>query len=137
MNNDETELGTQERVIRKSLAYVFIPILILLITISVIQDNAVSHLERAYKNIQNTSYSGKITNLFPKQAKGRTYTILISNKWEKEIPFFIYNQLSIGDSLFKTKQSDFEYYIKKLSNDTIQRDVNKFYRTKYYNKRNE
>ncbi|WP_179319819.1 hypothetical protein [Winogradskyella helgolandensis] len=134
---NETELIKQEKSIKRALALVFIPILIIIITISLIQNNSLSFLEKKYKSIHNSYYSGKITNLFLNTNNGRTRTIRIDNKWNKEIPFFIHNKLNIGDSLFKTTESDFEYYITKYNQDTISRDVNKFYRTKYFDKLNK
>ncbi|MGY8939660.1 MAG: hypothetical protein ACKVK4_06725 [Flavobacteriales bacterium] len=130
------ELKKQDRTIRKSLAFVFIPIFIVIISISLVQNNSKSYLEEEYKKIQNNSYSGKVTSLLNK-IQGRTRPILIDNKWEKEIPFFIYEKLNVGDSLYKKTNSDFEFYIRKSKTDTIKRDVNKFYRTKYYKKLNE
>ena len=134
---NKKELKKQEKTIQKSLAYVFIPILIVIISISLIQNNSVSFLEKEYKNIRNNSYSGKITSLLSEKDNGRTRPILIENKWEKQIPFLIHKKLNVGDSLFKKADSDFEYYIRKLNKDTIKRDVNKFYRKKYFDKLNE
>ena len=134
---NKKELKKQEKTIRKSLAYVFIPILIVIISISLIQNNSESFLEKEFKNIRNNSYSGKITSLLSEKDNGRTRPILIENKWEKQIPFFIHKKLNVGDSLFKKADSDFEYYIRKLNKDTIKRDVNKFYRKKYFDKLNE
>lgn len=134
---NENELKKQERTIRKSLALVFIPIFIVIISISLIQNNSESYLEKKYKEIRNNSYSGKITSLLLDKDNGRTRPILIDNKWEKEIPFFIHEKLNIGDSLYKITDSDFEYYVRKLKKDTIKRDVNKFYREKYFDKLNE
>ncbi|REE25750.1 hypothetical protein DFQ09_102341 [Winogradskyella pacifica] len=94
-------------------------------------------MKKKYKSIHNSSYSGKITNLFLNIDNGRTRTILIDNKWNKEIPFFIHEQLKVGDSLYKITESDFEYYMINSNRDTIKRDVNKFYRTKYFNKLKE
>jgi len=134
---NKKELKKQEKTIRKSLAYVFIPILIVIISMSLIQNKSESFLEKEFKNIRNNSYSGKITSLLSEKDNGRTRPILIENKWEKQIPFFIHKKLNVGDSLFKKADSDFEYYIRKLNKDTIKRDVNKFYRKKYFDKLNE
>ncbi len=133
---NKNELEQQEKTIRKSLALVFIPIFIVLISISLIQNDSEIYLEKKYKNIQNTSYSGKITSLLPEKGNGRGRSILIDNKWEKRIPFFIHEKLNVGDSLFKKAGSDFEYYILKLKIDTIKVDLNKFYREKYFDKIN-
>ena len=133
---NKNELEQQEKTIRKSLALVFIPIFIVLISISLIQNDSEIYLEKKYKNIQNTSYSGKITSLLPEKGNGRGRSILIDNKWEKRIPFFIQEKLKVGDSLFKKAGSDFEYYILKLKIDTIKVDLNKFYKEKYFDKIN-
>ena len=78
---NKNELEQQEKTIRKSLALVFIPIFIVLISISLIQNDSEIYLEKKYKNIQNTSYSGKITSLLPEKGNGRDRSILIDNKW--------------------------------------------------------
>ncbi|WP_417875992.1 hypothetical protein [Winogradskyella sediminis] len=138
MNTDnKAELIKQKKTLSKVLALVFIPIFIIITTISLIQNNSLSYLEKKYKSIHNSYYSGKITNLYLETNNGRLRPIRIDNTWNKEIPFFIHNELNIGDSLFKIAESDFEYYIKTANNDTIIWDVNKFYRTKYLNKLNK
>ena len=134
---NKNELKKQDRAIRKSLALVFIPILIFLIIVIVIQNNSESYLEKEYKKIRNESYSGKVTNLLLNRMKGRMRPILINNKFEKEIPYFIHEKLNVGDSLFKKSESDFEYYILNSKADTIERDLNKFHREKYFEKLNE
>ncbi|EDM43360.1 hypothetical protein SCB49_01357 [unidentified eubacterium SCB49] len=135
MENKE-ELVTQEKTIRKSLALVFIPIFIGVILISILQGNSESYLEKKYMKIRKDSYSGKITSLL-NDTQGRTRPILIGNKWRKKVPFFIYKKLTLGDSIYKKTDSDFEYYILKSANDTIKRDINSFYRKKYFDKLNE
>ena len=138
MNTEnKNELEKQDKTIRKSLAIVFIPILIFLITVILIQNNSENYLENKYKRIRNNSYSGKITSLLLNRMKGRVRPILINNKFEKEIPYFIHEKLNVGDSLFKKRESDFEYYILNSKADTIKRDVNKFHREKYFEKLNE
>lgn len=137
ISENKNELEKQEKTIRKSLALVFIPIFIVIISVSLIQNNSKSYLEKEYNKIRNKSYSGKITNLLSEKDNGRTRSILINNNWEKEIPFFIYEKLNIGDSLYKQTDSDFEYYVRKSKKDTIKRDVNEFYRKKYFDKLNE
>lgn len=137
ISENKNELEKQEKTIRKSLALVFIPIFIVIISVSLIQNNSKSYLEKEYNKIRNKSYSGKITNLLSEKDNGRTRSILINNNWEKETPFFIYEKLNIGDSLYKQTDSDFEYYVRKSKKDTIKRDVNEFYRKKYFDKLNE
>lgn len=134
-NNNEQEI--QEMTIRKSLALVFIPIFILIISISLIQDNSLGYLEKEYNKIRQESYSGKITSLLLERDNRRTRPIMIDNKWEKEIPFFIHERLNVGDSLYKKSESDFEYYILNFKADTIKRDVNNFLRNKYFDKLNK
>ena len=134
---NQDELEKQERTIRKSLAIVFIPIFLMVISISLIQENSLSYLEKEYYKYHNDSYSGKITSLLLERTKGRTRPILIDNKWEKEVPFFIHEKLNVGDSLFKKPESDFEYYVLISETDTIKRDINKLLRKKYFEKLNE
>ena len=133
---DKNELRKQDKEIRKNLAFVFIPILIFLIIVITIQDNSESYLKKEYNRIKNESYSGKITNLLLNRMKGRMRPILIDNKWEKKVPYFIHEKLNVGDSLFKKSESDFEYYILNSKADTIEIDVNKFHRKKYFEKLN-
>jgi len=134
---DKNQLKKQDKTIRKSLAIVFIPILIFIIAIITIQNNSENYLEKQYNRIRDESYSGKITSLLLNRMKGRMRPILISNKLEKKVPYFIYEKLNVGDSLFKKNESDFEYYILYSKGDTIERDLNKFYREKYLNKLKE
>ncbi|REG86055.1 hypothetical protein [Winogradskyella sediminis] len=135
--DDNAELIIQQKSISKALALIFIPIFLIIVGLTLIRNNSLSFLEKKYRSIHNSYYSGKITNLFLETNSGAQRTIRIDNTWNKEIPFFIYNELNIGDSLFKIAESDFEYYIKTANNDTIIWDVNKFYRTKYLNKLNK
>jgi len=134
---NKDELKKQEKTIRKSLALVFIPIFIVIIFISIIQSNSKNYLEKKYNKIRNNSYSGKITSLLLEKDNGRTKAIVLDNKWEKQVPFFIHEKLNVGDSLFKKSDSDFEFYVFSSKKDTIKRDVNKFYRKKYFDKLNE
>ncbi|RCW90916.1 hypothetical protein [Winogradskyella arenosi] len=134
---NKDELEQQDKTIRKSLAMVFIPIFLILILLSIFQNNSKSYLEKQYKKIRNNAYAGTVTNLLPDNNNGRTRAILIDDKFEKKIPFSLYKKLTIGDSLYKEMDSDFEYYILKAKGDTIKRDVNDFYRKKYFDQLNE
>jgi hypothetical protein len=62
--------------------------------------------------------------------------ILLNNKLEKYIPFYIYEKLEVGDSIVKKRNSDIEWYIKK-NGEIIQRDMNRFYREKHFEKLNK
>ncbi|TLF46400.1 hypothetical protein [Maribacter aurantiacus] len=136
-NRKSKELEKQERTIRKSLAIVFIPIFLMIISIALIQQNSLSYLEKEYYKCHNDSYSGNITSLLLERTKGRTRPILIDNKWEKEVPFFIHEKLTVGDSLFKEPESDFDYFVLISKTDTIKRDLNKLLRKKYFEKLNK
>ena len=127
------ELIKQDRTIRKNLAFVFIPILIILIIIISIQNNSIGFLEKEYLKINESSYSGIITNMLKEGNEGRTRKILLNNKLEKNIPFYIYEKLEVGDSIYKKSKSDIEFYIKK-NGEIIERDINDFYRKKYLKK---
>jgi hypothetical protein len=130
------ELIKQDKTIKKNLAYIFIPILIVLVTIILIQNNSTTFLEREYLQINESSYSGIITNMFEERNEGRTRSILLNNKLEKSIPFYIYKKLEVGDSIVKKSKSDIEFYIKK-NGVIIERDINSFYREKYLKKMKE
>ncbi|SRR5690625_1120441 len=128
------ELFRQDKIIRKSILLVFISIFIVLISIGLIQDNTLSYLEKQYYKTNTDSYSGVITDLLEQEDNGRTRTILINEQWRKEVPFFIYDKLQIGDSLYKNKNSDFEYFIINSKTEILKRDINKEYREKYFKK---
>ena len=130
------ELKKQDKTIRKSLAFVSIPILIILIIIISIQNNSSGFLEKEYLKIYESSYSGIITNMFKERNEGRTRPILLNNKLEKVIPFYIYDKLEVGDSIVKKPKSDIEFYIKK-NGEIFERDINRFYRKKYFDKMNK
>ena len=134
---NKEDLIDPEKTIRKSLAVVLIPIFIILIIVLSIRNNSLSYLEKEYKAVRNSSYSGKITDLLLNEDNGANRPILIDNKWKKEIPYYIHQKLTVGDSLYKKAKSDFEYYVRPSKTDVIKRDVNKFYREKYFTKVNE
>lgn len=127
----------QTLTLKKALAFVLIPTLILSIIILKFQTNSHSYLKKEYDKIHNSSYSGRITNMLPNEGDERIRLILINNNQKREVPFYIYNKLNVGDSLYKKRESDYEYYIKKTTSDTIKRDVNTFYRLKYFKKLNQ
>jgi ABC-type lipoprotein release transport system permease subunit len=133
---DNIELKKQDRTIRKSLAFVFVPILIILIIVISIQNNSSGFLEKEYLKVNESSYSGIITNMFKERSEGRTRPILMNNKLEKYIPFYIFEKLEVGDSIVKKQHSDIELYIKK-NGEIIERDINSFYRKKHFEKLNE
>ena len=62
--------------------------------------------------------------------------ILLNNKLEKVIPFYIYDKLQVEDSIVKKPKSDIEFYIKK-NGEIFERDINRFYRKKYFDKMNK
>ena len=107
------ELIKQDRTIRKNLAFVFIPILIILIIIISIQNNSIGFLEKEYLKINESSYSGIITNMLKEENEGRTRTILLNNKLEKNIPFYIYEKLEVGDSIYKNQNLILNFTSKK------------------------
>ncbi len=86
---NKDELEQQDKTIRKSLAMVFIPIFLILILLSIFQNNSKIYLEKQYKKIRNNTYAGTVTNLLPDNNNGRKRAILIDDKLEKNTCFLI------------------------------------------------
>ncbi|WP_298419454.1 hypothetical protein [uncultured Kordia sp.] len=127
------ELVTQDQTIRKTLAMVFIPMFLILAVMIYFRNNSTDYIEDEYLKIHNASYSGVITNMYEEQTGRGIRIVLMNDKTQKKIHQSIYYQLSIGDSIIKRPQSDIVYYIKK-DGDTIEEDINSFYRDKYFEK---
>ncbi len=85
--------------------------------------------------VKNLNYSERIVQKLPEENHIRFGRVLLSDNSIKEIPFFIYLELSVGDSIVKLKNSDSIVYIKK-SGEKIYDDINEFDRKKYLEKIN-
>jgi len=131
--SDTTELEKQDRTIRRTLASVFVPIFLILFIIIYFRNNSVDFIEKEYLKIHNSSYSGVITNLYEEKNSGPVRKILINDKIELSVPFYIHEKLNLGDSIVKKKESDIQLYIKK-NGIIIKDDINTHYRKKYYEK---
>ncbi|RMB56629.1 hypothetical protein EAX61_13570 [Dokdonia sinensis] len=127
--NQNVDLEKQDRTIRRVLAQVLIPIFILIIALGYLRDNYFRDTENEYLKIRNKEYRSIIRSLGNANQQGPTRIIFINNYAQYEIPFYIYEELSVGDSIIKNRGSNFELYIKS-NGDTISRDLNSFLRSK-------
>ena len=72
----------------------------------------------------------KIVNLFEKRNQGKRFKeVKLENGIIKEVPFFIYDKLQVGDSIIKNKNSDSVVYLRK-NKIIVSEDINQFYREK-------
>ena len=84
------------------------------IIITKIQSNSFKYNKREYDAIREKKYSGKIVNLFEERNQGKRFKeVKLENGITKEIPFFIYDKLQVGDSIIKNKNSDSVLYLRK------------------------
>ena len=51
--------------------------------------------------------------MLKEENEGRTRTILLNNKLEKNIPFYIYEKLEVGDSIYKNQNLILNFTSKK------------------------
>ena len=100
------------------------------IIITKIQSNSFKYNNREYDAIRAISYSGKIVNLFKEKNEGKRFKkVKLENGITKEIPFFIFEKLQVGDSIIKNKNSDSVLYLRK-NIVIISEDINQFNREK-------
>ena len=104
--------------------------ILLVIIITKFQSNSFDYNKSEYDAIREKNYSGKIVNLFEERNQGKRFKeIKLENGITKEIPFFIYDQLKIGDSIVKNKNTDSIFYYRK-NKIIVSEDINQFYREK-------
>ncbi|WP_046758964.1 hypothetical protein [Kordia jejudonensis] len=129
------ELAEQDTAVIKYFFLVFVPIFLVIIGLVYVRNNSVQYLEDEYYKVHYASYSGIITNLYNDQSKNKVRVVSINNNLALHIPFYIHEQLSVGDSIVKKKNSDIEYYILQNGN-RINNDINDFNRKRYFEKLN-
>ena len=131
MNKSEQELDKQESEVRKNLAYIFIPIAIILVIIFIYQNNSLDYKREKYLESKKTKFNGKIT---AKKEDGdyiRSPRFMILNDYnEVQIPNEIYYQINVGDSVYKEKGKDTAYYYLKNGIIIID-DCNEYIREDY------
>lgn len=131
MNKSEQELKKQETEIRKNLAYVFVPIAIILVIIAVYQNNSLDYKRQKYQESKQTEFKGKITAKKEDGDYTRAPRFMILNDYnEIRIPNEIYYQINVGDSVFKERGKDSAYYFLKNGKVLIQ-DCNEYLREDY------
>ena len=131
MNESEQELEKQESEVKKNLAYVFVPIAIILVTISIYQSNSLDYKREKYLESKKTEFKGKITD---KKEDG-DYTraprfMILNGSYQVSIPNEIYYQINVGDSAYKESGKDSVYYYLKNGKVLIE-DCNRYLREDY------
>ena len=131
MNESEQELEKQESEVKKNLAYVFVPIAIILVTISIYQSNSLDYKREKYLESKKTEFNGKITDKKEDGDYTRASRFMILNgSYQVRIPNEIYYQINIGDSVYKEYGKDSAYYYLKNGKVLID-DCNKYLREDY------
>ena len=131
MNKSDQELKKQETEISKNLAYVFVPIAIVLLIIAIYQNNSLDYKREKYFESKQTEFKGKITAKKEDGDYTRAPRFMILNDYnEIRIPNDIYYQINVGDSVFKERGKDSAYYFLKNGKVLIQ-DCNEYLREDY------
>ena len=131
MNYSEQELKEQNTAIKKNLAYVFIPIFVMLICIGIYQNYSLDYKSERYIESKKIEFQGKITSKEEEGDFTRAPRFMVLNGTNKiRIPNEIYYQIEIGDSVNKEKGKDSAYYYLKNGKVIIQ-DCNKVIREEY------
>ena len=131
MNKSDQELKKQEDEISKNLAYVFVPIAIVLLIIAIYQNNSLDYKREKYFESKQTEFKGKITAKKEDGDYTRAPRFMILNDYnEVRIPNEIYYQINVGDSVYKERGKDSAYYFLKNGKGLIQ-DCNEYLREDY------
>ena len=131
MNKSDQELKKQEDEISKNLAYVFVPIAIVLLIIAIYQNNSLDYKREKYFESKQTEFKGKITAKKEDGDYTRAPRFMILNDYnEVRIPNEIYYQINVGDSVYKERGKDSAYYFLKNGKVLIQ-DCNEYLREDY------
>ena len=131
MNKSEQELEKQDSEIRKNLAYVFIPIAIILGIIFIYQNNSLDYKRKKYLESKKTEFNGIITAKKEDGDYTRAPRFMILNDYNKvRISNEIYYQINVGDSVYKESGKDSAYYYLKDGKVLIE-DCNEYIREDY------
>lgn len=104
--------------------------ILLVIIITKVQSNSFNYNKSEYDAIRQKNYSGKIVNLFKERNQEKRFKeIKLENGITKEIPFFIYDKLQVGDFIIKNKNSDSVLYLRK-NKIIVSEDISQFNREK-------
>ena len=126
-NNSEID----ENVLRKSIWKVFVPIILIGILITYYQSNSLDHAQEIYFKKRQKEFKGEIIKLKEEGDYSRADRYLLLDNYHK-IPLteYLFDRLSIGDSVEKLKDSDSLIFQLKNGKVIILDDL-KFYRDKY------
>jgi len=131
MNKSEQELKKQETEISKNLAYVFVPIAIVLLIIAIYQNNSLDYKREKYFESKQTEFKGKIIAKKEEGDYASAPRFMILNDYnEVRIPNEIFYQINVGDSVYKERGKDSAYYFLKNGKVLIQ-DCNEYLREDY------
>jgi hypothetical protein len=131
MSYSEKEIEKQESEIRKKIFLVFIPIIIMVIIIGYFQLNSISHNKEKYENNRKIEFNGKVIKKRQEGEFTRAARFLIlDNYYEQRVENWIYNKISLGDSVYKKTESDSIFFMLK-NGEIIIEDYNKHLREKY------
>ena len=132
MNKSDQELKKQGTEISKNLAYVFVPIAIVLLIIAIYQNNSLDYKREKYFESKQTEFKGKITAKKEDGDYTRAPRFMILNDYnEVRIPNEIYYQINVGDSVYKERGKDSAYYFLKNGKVLIQ-DCNEYLREDFF-----
>lgn len=131
MRTTEQEIQKQETEIRKNLAFVFVPITLIVFMIYIYQSNSLDYKRKKYLNSKKIEFNGVITAKKEDGDYTRAARFIILNDFKKvTIPNEVYYSVKIGDSVYKERGKDSAFYY--LSNGKIViEDCNKYLREDY------
>jgi hypothetical protein len=122
-----------ENNIRKPILLILGLCFLLVYIITKIQNNSEDFLHRKYIKTKELNFAKVIIEKLPKENHIRYGRVRLGDNTKKTIPFNIYLEVGIGDSIVKLKNSDSIIYIKK-NGEKIYDDINKFDRERYLEK---
>jgi len=123
--------GIDENVLRKSIWKVAIPIIIIGILMTYYQINSVDHVQEEYFKRRQKEFKGEIIKLKEEGDFSRANRYLLLDNYHKILlTEYLFDRLSIGDSVEKIKDSDSLIFRLKNGQVMILDDL-KFYRDKY------
>lgn len=131
MSDKINELKAQESEIRTKLAYVFIPIAVVIIVVVIYQNNSLDYQFERYMKEKETEFNGIVKNKKEDGDYPRAPRYLILDPFRKiQVPNNIYYEVNVGDSVFKKSGEDSVYYHLKNGRILVE-DRIRFFREKY------
>ena len=110
-SEQEKELEKQSSEIKRILAIVFTPIIIMLFIKAYCQSNSLEYNKKRYVEVLNTNFKGTVIQKrqegdYPRAGR----FVLLDNYYEERIDTYIYQQIEIGDFVIKSKGRDSIYF---------------------------